>query len=102
VKYVEFPSVKSTRDEITCLLSNQTPIDIITVDQIWLGEFAQKRSLTDLKLYRATMDRDGHEEWYFQNWEGGKYQSGIYGIWAWTDVTGIWYWKDPFESDPRI
>jgi hypothetical protein len=26
VKYVEFPSVNSTRDEITCLLSNQTHI----------------------------------------------------------------------------
>jgi multiple sugar transport system substrate-binding protein len=34
VKYVEFQSDNSTRDKITRLLSNQTPIDIITVDQI--------------------------------------------------------------------
>jgi multiple sugar transport system substrate-binding protein len=106
VKYVEFPSVNSTRDEITHLLSNQTPIDIITVDQIWLGELAQKGLLTDLTNYTEQQwDRDGDEEWYFQNWEGGKYQSGIYGIWAWTDVRGIWYWKDLLEKagvDPNL
>jgi multiple sugar transport system substrate-binding protein len=99
VNYVEYPSVNSTRDEITRLLSNQTPIDIITVDQIWLGEFAQKGLLTDLTNYTEQQwDRDGHEEWYFQNWEGGKYESGIYGIWAWTDVRGIWYWKDLLQK----
>jgi multiple sugar transport system substrate-binding protein len=106
VKYVEFQSDNSTRDKITRLLSNQTPIDIITVDQIWLGEFAQKGLLTDLTNYTEHQwDREGHEEWYFQNWEGGKYQSGIYGIWAWTDVRGIWYWKDLLQKagvDPNL
>ncbi len=107
VKYVEFQSDNSTRDKITRLLSNRTnPIDIITVDQIWLGEFAQKELLTDLTNYTEKQwDRDGHEEWYFQNWEGGKYQSGIYGIWAWTDVRGIWYWKDLLQKagvDPNL
>jgi multiple sugar transport system substrate-binding protein len=107
VKYVEFQSDNSTRDKITRLLSNWTnPIDIITVDQIWLGEFAQKELLTDLTNYTEKQwDRDGHEEWYFQNWEGGKYQSGIYGIWAWTDVRGTWYWKDLLQKagvDPNL
>jgi multiple sugar transport system substrate-binding protein len=106
VKYVEFQSDNSTRDKITRLLSDQTPIDIITVDQIWLGEFAQKGLLTDLTNYTEHQwDREGHEEWYFQNWEGGKYQSGIYGIWAWTDVRGIWYWKDLLQKagvDPNL
>jgi multiple sugar transport system substrate-binding protein len=106
VKYVEFQSDNSTRDKITRLLSNQTPIDIITVDQIWLGEFAQKGLLTDLTNYTEHQwDREGHEDWYFQNWEGGKYQSGIYGIWAWTDVRGIWYWKDLLHKagvDPNL
>ncbi len=106
VKYVEFRSDNTTRDKITRLLSNQTPIDIITVDQIWLGELAQKGLLTDLTNYTEHQwDREGHEEWYFQNWEGGKYQSGIYGIWAWTDVRGIWYWKDLLQKagvDPNL
>ena len=29
-------------------ITNQTPVDILTVDQIWLGEFAEKGLLTDL------------------------------------------------------
>src|SRR5918995_2014143 len=106
VKYVEFRSDNTTRDKITRLLSNQTPIDIITVDQIWLGELAQKGLLTDLTNYTEHQwDREGHDEWYFQNWEGGKYQSGIYGMWAWTDVRGIWYWKDLLQKagvDPNL
>ncbi|HEY6404935.1 MAG TPA: extracellular solute-binding protein, partial [Nitrososphaeraceae archaeon] len=106
VNYIEFKSDNSTRDEITRLLSNQTPIDIITLDQIWLGEFAQKGLLTDLSNYTEKQwDRNGQEEWYFQNWEGGKYQSGIYGMWAWTDVRGIWYWKDLLQKagvDPNL
>jgi multiple sugar transport system substrate-binding protein len=72
VNYLEFKSDNSTRDEIIRLLSNQTPIDIITLDQIWLGEFAQKGLLTDLTNYTEQQwNRNGHEEWYFQNWEGG-------------------------------
>ncbi|HJY15155.1 MAG TPA: extracellular solute-binding protein [Nitrososphaeraceae archaeon] len=106
VNYLEFKSNNSTRDEISRVLSNQTPIDIITLDQIWLGEFAQKGLLTDLTNYTEQLwDRNGDEEWYFQNWEGGKYQSGIYGIWAWTDVRGIWYWKDLLQKagvDPNL
>ena len=90
VNYVEFHSDNSTRDEIIRLLSNQTTIDIITVDQIWLGDLAQKGLLTDLTNYTAQRwNRDGNKEWYFGNWEGGKSQGRIYGIWAWTDVRGI-------------
>ena len=51
VNYVEFRSDNSTRDKIIRLLSNQTMIDIITVDQIWLGDLAQKGLLTDLTNY---------------------------------------------------
>jgi multiple sugar transport system substrate-binding protein len=106
VKYIEFPSVNSTRHEITRLLSNQTPIDIITVDQIWIGELAERGLLTDLTNYTEQQwNRDGQEEWYFQNWEGGKYKEGVYGIWAWTDVRGIWYWKDLLQKagvDPSL
>jgi multiple sugar transport system substrate-binding protein len=98
VKYVEFP-YDSTRNEIIRLLSNQTPIDIITLDQIWLGELAQKGLLTDLTNHTTQQwDRDGNEEWYITNWEGGKSQGRIYGIWAWTDVRGIWYWKDMLQE----
>jgi multiple sugar transport system substrate-binding protein len=98
VKYLEFP-YNSSRSDIIRLLSNQTPIDIITVNQIWLDEFAQKGFLTDLTNYTTQRwNRDGNEEWYFENWEGGKSQGRIYGIWATTDIRGIWYWKDMLDE----
>ncbi len=99
INYIEFSSDNSTRDEIINLLSSQTPIDVITVDQIWLGELAQRGLLTDLTRYTEEQwNREGDEDWYFENWEGGKYQGEVYGIWAWTDVRGIWYWKDMLEE----
>jgi multiple sugar transport system substrate-binding protein len=33
-------------------------------------------------------------DWYQTNWDGGKYNGKIYGIWAWTDIRAMWYWKD--------
>ena len=98
VKYQEFP-YNSTKGEIISLISNQTPIDIITVDQIWLGEIAQKGLLTDLTNYTTqSWNRDGNADWYFENWAGGMSQGKIYGIWAWTDIRGIWYWKDMLDG----
>jgi multiple sugar transport system substrate-binding protein len=98
VKYLEYP-YNSTRSETMRLISNQTPIDIITVDQIWLGEFVQKELLTDLTNYTTQRwDRHGQADWYFENWEGGKSEGKIYGIWAWTDIRGIWYWKDMLDE----
>lgn len=78
------------------------PVDLITIDQIWLGEFAGKGLLTDLSNYTETWGRQS--DWYQANWDGGTYQDKIYGIWAWTDVRGIWYWKDMLNEsgvDPQ-
>ncbi|MFL6320883.1 MAG: hypothetical protein ACJ72Q_10445, partial [Nitrososphaeraceae archaeon] len=38
----------STREQFLTAMSNQTPIDLISVDQIWLGDFAERGYLTDL------------------------------------------------------
>jgi multiple sugar transport system substrate-binding protein len=73
-------------------LTNQTPIDVISLDQIWLGEFAGKGILSDLGDRAKAWGRSS--DWYPVNWEGGKYNGKVYGIWAWTDVRGMWYWKD--------
>ena len=49
IKMAYFQSpLNQTRDEILKALTDQTPIDLVSVDQIWLGEFAQKGLLTDL------------------------------------------------------
>lgn len=73
-------------------ITNQTPVDILTVDQIWLGEFAEKGLLTDLTERANTWGRQ--KDWYQANWDGGVYNDKFYGIWTVVDVRGIWYWKD--------
>jgi multiple sugar transport system substrate-binding protein len=91
MNYTEFPGNVS-RSRILSALENKSSIDIISVDQIWLGEFAERGLLTDLSNYTQRWGRAS--DWYEVNWDGGAYNDKIYGIWAWTDVRGIWYWKD--------
>jgi multiple sugar transport system substrate-binding protein len=73
-------------------MSNQTPVDIMTVDRISLGEFVEKGFLTDLTDYAKKWGRQ--KDWYTANWDGGIYNDRVYGIWTVADVRGIWYWKD--------
>ena len=47
IKYTTYPYEK-TEAEILKAMANKTPIDLITVDPIWLGKFVQKGILTDL------------------------------------------------------
>lgn len=91
LNYTTFPYAQA-RLHMLKALTNQTSIDLVSLDQIWLGEFAQKGLLTDLT--NLTQDWGRSPEWYQANWDGGIYQGNVYGIWAWTDVRGIWYWKD--------
>jgi multiple sugar transport system substrate-binding protein len=85
-----------TRLKILSALEAKAPIDLITIDQIWLGEFAGKGLLSDLSNFTETWGRQS--DWYQANWDGGVYQDKVFGIWAWTDVRGIWYWKDMLEE----
>jgi multiple sugar transport system substrate-binding protein len=93
IKYIETGlDNNNTRYQMLNALTNGTSLDIITLDQIWLGEFAQKGLLTDLTNYTRKWGRQN--DWYQQSWDGGVYNDTVYGIWTWTDVRGMWYWKD--------
>lgn len=85
-----------TRKQILTAMAGKTPIDIISVDQIWLGEFAEGGFLTDLTNRTQTWNRSS--DWYKTNWEGGIYNGKVNGIWAWTDVRSMWYWKDLLDQ----
>jgi len=52
-------------------MANQTPVDIMSVDQIWLGEFVEKGYLTDLTDRAKSWGRE--RDWYEANWDGGVY-----------------------------
>jgi multiple sugar transport system substrate-binding protein len=81
-----------TRKQILTAMAGKTPLDLISVDQIWLGEFAEGGFLSDLTGLANSWNRSS--EWYKTNWDGGIYNGKVYGIWAWTDVRAMWYWKD--------
>ena len=97
IKYIETGTDNNnTRYQILNAITNHTSVDIVSLDQIWLGEFAQKGLLTDLTDYTKKWGRQN--DWYQVSWDGGAYNNSVYGIWAWTDVRGIWYWKDLLDD----
>jgi multiple sugar transport system substrate-binding protein len=91
LNYTTFP-YNMTRAALLESLSNKTATDLISVDQIWLGELAEKGFLTDLT--NKTQEWGRLADFYEANLDGTLFNDKIYGIWAWTDVRGIWYWKD--------
>jgi multiple sugar transport system substrate-binding protein len=54
-----------TRLKILSALEADVPVDLITIDQIWLGEFAGKGLLTDLSNFTETWGRQS--DWYQTN-----------------------------------
>jgi multiple sugar transport system substrate-binding protein len=82
--------------EFANAMANQTAIDIMTVDPIWLGEYVEKGYLSDLTEDAQRWGRE--DEWYPANWAGGIYNDKVYGIWTVADVRAMWYWKDLLKS----
>src|SRR5688572_20767547 len=85
-----------TRTQILTAMAGKTPLDLISIDQIWLGEFAEGGFLSDLTSNTKKWNKSS--DWYSQNWEGGLYNDQVKGIWAWTDVRALWYWKDLLDK----
>lgn len=101
INYTVYP-YNDARVQMLNTLGNKNSIDIISLDQIWLGEFANKSYVIDL-TDRANK-WGGLSDWYQANLDGNLYNGKVYGIWAWTDIRSIWYWKDLFnqaEVDPE-
>src|SRR5215204_4291556 len=77
-------------------LSNGDPIDIISIDQQWLADFAERGLLKNLT---ADFEQWGRmSDLYEGNLDGCVYNNTLYGLWLWTDVRGIWYWKDMLQE----
>jgi multiple sugar transport system substrate-binding protein len=95
LEYTDFP-YNETRNRILDRISHGDPVDIISADQIWLGEFAEKGLLRNLT--------DEFEEWgrmsdlYEAIIDGSVYNNTIYGLWLWTDIRGMWYWADMLQE----
>jgi multiple sugar transport system substrate-binding protein len=95
LEYTEF-FYPGTRNQILDRLSKGETVDIVSLDQIWLGEFAQRGLIENLT--------QKFEEWgripdlYEPNLDGCVYNGTLYALWLWTDVRGIWYWKDMLQE----
>ncbi|HEU4446556.1 MAG TPA: extracellular solute-binding protein [Nitrososphaeraceae archaeon] len=95
IEYTDFP-YNITRERILDSLSSGELVDIVSVDQIWLGEFAELGLLRNLT--------DEFQEWgrlsdlYEANLDGCVYNNTLYGLWLWTDIRGMWYWKDMLQE----
>ncbi len=91
LQYKEF-YYNESRKAIFNELANGADVDLVSVDQIWVGQFAEKGLLLNLT--------DNFEKWkgasdmYESNLDGSIYNNTIYGLWLWTDVRGTWYWID--------
>jgi multiple sugar transport system substrate-binding protein len=84
------------RNSILDRLSNGDSVDIISLDQIWLGEFAEKGLIRNLT---ADFEQWGRmDDLYEANIDGQVYNNTLYGLWLWTDVRGMWYWKDMLQE----
>jgi multiple sugar transport system substrate-binding protein len=96
LEYIEFPYLSETRNQILDRLSKGETVDITSLDQIWLGDFAQRGLIENLT--------QKFEEWgripdlYEPNLDGCVYNGTLYALWLWTDVRGIWYWKDMLQD----
>ena len=89
LNYTMFP-YNITRISLLELLSNKsTSIDLASIDQIWLGEFAGKGLLTDLSNMTKKWGR--LSDFYEIHLDGMIYDDKIYGISSWTDIRGMWY-----------
>ncbi len=95
LQYTEFP-YDETRIQLLDRLSSGNPVDLVSVDQIWLGEFAEKGLLKNLTSEFEQWDR--MSDLYQANLAGSIYNNTLYGLWLWTDVRGMWYWKDMLQQ----
>ena len=85
-----------TRDIILDSLSNSDSVDIVSVGDLWLGEFAEKGLLRNLTADFEQWGRMG--DLYEANLDGSVYNNTLYGLWLWTDIRGMWYWKDMLQE----
>lgn len=70
-----------------------TPLDIVSLDQPEVGDFANAGFTADLTPY-IERDLDGLSDWFPAYADATRFDGGWHALWAWTDARVLWYWKD--------
>ena len=78
INYTVLPygSSGEVRSVIQNTLDEKIPVDLISVDQIWLADFAEKGLLSDLT--NRTEEWEKLSDWYQANMDGMLYEDKIY------------------------
>lgn len=74
-----------------------TPLDIVSLDQPEVGDFASAGFTTDLTEW-INRDMDGLSSYLPAHREATKYQGGWHAVWIFTDARLLWYFKDMAEE----
>jgi multiple sugar transport system substrate-binding protein len=74
-----------------------TPLDIVSLDQPEVGDFAAAGFTRDLTEW-IERDLDGLSDWLPAYRAATRFDGGWHAIWAWTDARVMWYWKDLVEQ----
>ena len=74
-----------------------TPLDIVSLDQPEVGDFAAAGFTTDLTDW-INRDMDGLSSYLPAHREATKFQGGWHAVWVFTDARLLWYWNDMMEE----
>lgn len=70
-----------------------TPLDIVSLDQPEVGDFASAGFTTDLTEW-IERDMDGLSSYLPAHREATRYQGGWHAVWIFTDARLLWYYQD--------
>jgi multiple sugar transport system substrate-binding protein len=91
------PAFSDLRKEEILALTSREAYDIMVMDHMWLGQFAESGGLSAeySEEYRQWADDFG----LFPGFrDGSTYKGKFYGIWRSTDSRALWVWKDVLHA----
>jgi multiple sugar transport system substrate-binding protein len=77
INYTTYPYDQSKKEMLDAI-SNKSQVDLVSLDQIWLGEFVERGLLTDITDRVNNWGRIS--DLYESNLDGTVYNDRIYGI----------------------
>ncbi|MBS3788738.1 extracellular solute-binding protein [Candidatus Bipolaricaulota bacterium] len=94
---IYIPPFSDLMKEEMLALTGGDPYDVMVMDHMWLGKFAESGYLEDKysDVYEKWADDFGMYEGYRN---GSSYEGTFYGLWRSTDSRALWVWKDVLHA----
>ena len=88
VDYMVYPYADMHK-KLLIMASTKAKADIVSVDQIWLGEFVEAGYIKDITSEANAWGIE--DKLYAPYLEGCRYNGSYHAVWAWTDARLMWY-----------